>query len=88
MSRDDNVSRNLGHTKEQVWGSSPQGLLCSDCAQMYRDRELLLPDIDCICEGGNGGLADVIALFQIDKYDKLLYNISKYDRLCKGTVNL
>lgn len=60
MSRDDNVSRNLGHTKEQVWGSSPQGLLCSDCVQMYRDRELLLPDIDCICEGGNGEIKYIV----------------------------
>ena len=60
MSRDDNVSRNSGHTKEQVWGSSPQGLLCSDCVQMYRDRELLLPDIDCICEGGYGEIKYIV----------------------------
>ncbi len=60
MSRDDNVSRNSGHTKEQVWGSSPQGLLCFDCLQMYRDRELLLPDIDCICEGGNGEIKYIV----------------------------
>lgn len=54
MSRDDSASRNLGHTEEQVWGSIPQELLCSNCAQMYCDGELLLPDINCICEGGNG----------------------------------
>ena len=60
MSRDDSASRNLGHTEGQVWGSTPPELLCSNCVQMYCDRKLLLPDIDCICEGGNGEIKYIV----------------------------
>jgi hypothetical protein len=37
------------------WGSIPQGLLGSDCAQMYCYQVLLLPDISWVCQGGKWG---------------------------------